>query len=177
MTISSSGGGSLVNARALHFEHYVQKRIDQTSWAPGPPPRELWQRTLRINGRQIKDIDALAVSGSIVLLVSCKSIPYTPEYERGDYGAVRNVRTHIEQSDVEWQERVNSLRQEPVGDNYNLEGCEIYGVVCTPFAVFAHRQQTRVILGSANSILRAVCSESELENFLNSRSSTGQSTV
>jgi hypothetical protein len=166
MTIPSSGGGALVNARGSHFEQYVQETIDHTSWVPKPPPRELCRRTLRLNGRPITDVDALAVSGSTILLVSCKSIPYTYEHDRGDYATVRNIRTHIEQADIEWQQRVDRLRRERSGDNYNFKGYEIYGVVCTPFAVFTHRPQTRIMMERADRFLRATCSVSELQVFL-----------
>lgn len=166
LTVVSSGGGSLVNARARHFENYVQRTIDQTGWAPKPPLRELWQKTLRINGEAITDLDALAACGSVALLVSCKSVPYSAAYERGDYGVVRNVRTNIEQSDVGWQKVINRLLLQPKGDNYDLEGYELYGVVCTPFVIFTHRQQNRTILSRGDHLLRATCSVSELIDFL-----------
>ena len=166
MTIPSSGGGALPNARGADFEQYVQEIIDQTSWAPISPFRELCRRTLRLNGKPITDVDALAVNGSAILLVSCKSIPYTYEYDSGDYATVRNVRTHIEQADIDWQQRIDRLRQEKNGDNYNFESYELYGVVCTPFVVFTHRPQTRIIIERTDRFLRAACSVSELARFL-----------
>ena len=166
MTIPSSGGGALPNARGADFEQYVQEIIDQTSWTPISPFRELCRRTLRLNGKPITDVDALAVNGSAILLVSCKSIPYTYEYDSGDYATVRNVRTHIEQADIDWQQRIDRLRQEKNGDNYNFEGYELYGVVCTPFVVFTHRPQTRIIIERTDRFLRAACSVSELARFL-----------
>lgn len=175
LAVSTSGGGSLVNARALHFEQYVQGEIDKTSWAPSPPLRSLWQKTLRINQQAITDLDAIAVHGSIILLVSCKSVVYTPEYECGDYGAVRNVRTHLEESDIEWQERVSRIRQDLKGDNYNLEGYEVYGTVCTPFVAFTYGQQARIILHLEDRILRAACSVSELAAFLSDESTSDKS--
>jgi hypothetical protein len=166
MTIPGTGGGTLVNMRGMQFEQHVQERIDQTTWAPTPPLRELRGRTLRHNGRSITDVDALAVSGSTVLLVSCKSVPYTYEYDRGDYAAVRNVRTYIERADIEWQQRVERLRHERNGDNFNFEDYEIYGVVCTPFVVFVHRPQTRVMIERTDRLLRATCGVGELVSFL-----------
>jgi hypothetical protein len=166
MTISGSGGGALANVRGTHFEHFVQDMVDQTRWAPMAALRELRRRTLRHNGISITDVDALAASGPTLLLVSCKSVPYTYEYDRGDYAAVRNVRTYIERADIEWQQRVEKLRHAPRGDNYNFEGYEIYGVVCTPFVVFVHRPQTRVIIECTHRLLRATCSVSELVDFL-----------
>lgn len=166
MTIPGTGGGALVNVRGLQFEQHVQEMIDQTAWAPTSSLRELRGRTLRHNKRSITDVDALAVSGSTVLLVSCKSVPYTHDYDRGDYAAVRNVRTYIERADIEWQQRVERLRHEPNGDNYNFENYEIYGVVCTPFVVFVHRPQTRVIIQRTGRLLRATCGIGELIGFL-----------
>jgi hypothetical protein len=166
MAIPGSGGGALVNARGTHFEQFVQEMIDQTAWAPKPPLRQLWQRKLRLNGRTITDVDALAVSGSTVLLVSCKSVPYTHEYDCGDYITVRNVRSLIEEADIKWQRQVDKLRKEKRGDNYDFEGYELHGVVCTPFVVFAHRPQTRVIIQRTDRFLRATCSARELVDFL-----------
>jgi hypothetical protein len=166
MTIPGSGGGALANVRGTHFEQYVQEMIDQTTWAPTPPFRELRGRTLQHDRRSITDVDALAVTGSTVLLISCKSVPYTHEYDRGDYTTVRNVRTHIERADMEWQQRVERLRREPIGDNYNFEGYAIYGAVCTPFVVFVHRPQTRATIERTDRFLRATCSVSELVAFL-----------
>jgi hypothetical protein len=162
MTIPGTGGGALVNARGSHFEQHVQEMIDLTAWAPKSPFRELCRRTLGLNGSPITDVDALAVNGSTVILVSCKSIPYTHEYDGGDYRTVRNVHTRIEQADVEWQQRVDRVRQEKSGDNYDFEGYEVYGVVCTPFVVFTHRPQPRVIIQHMDRFLRATCSVAEL---------------
>jgi hypothetical protein len=162
MTIPGTGGGALVNARGSHFEQHVQEMIDLTAWAPKSPFRELCRRTLGLNGSPITDVDALAVNGSTVILVSCKSIPYTHEYDGGDYRTVRNVHTRIEQADVEWQQRVDRVRQEKSGDNYDFEGYEVYGVVCTPFVVFTHRPQPRVIIQRMDRFLRATCSVAEL---------------
>jgi len=166
MTLPGRDGGALVNARGSHFEQHVQEMIDQTAWAPKSPLREFCRKTLRLNGSRITDVDALAVSGSTALLVSCKSIPFTYEYDGGDYRTVRNVRTLIEQADVEWQQRVDRIRQEKSGDNYDFEGYDVYGVVCTPFVVFAHRPQTRVIIQRMDRFLRATCSVTELVGFL-----------
>jgi hypothetical protein len=140
--------------------------IDHTAWAPMSPLRELRGRTLRSDRESITDVDALAVSRSTVLLVSCKSIPYTYDYDSGDYASVRNVRTYIERSDMEWQQRVRKLQQQPIGDNYNFEGYDIYGVVCTPFVIFVNRPQARVIIEHEGRILRATCGLGELIDFL-----------
>jgi hypothetical protein len=166
LTIPNRLGGDLVNARATHFEHYIQEQIDQTHWAPEPPLRALWSKTLRIDGMDITDIDAMAVRGSTVLFVSCKSMLYTPEYDGGDYNSVRNIRTNLEEYDVEWQARIAALRRSPVGDNYDLTGCELYGVVCTPHVSFVHEQQARIVMSCGERYLHATCSADELRNFL-----------
>ncbi len=166
LTIPNRIGGNLVNARAAHFEQYMQGQIDQTPWMPGPPLRALWSKTLRINGKDITDVDAIAARGSTVLLVSCKSILYTPEYDGGDYRPVRNIRTNLEEYDTEWQARIAALRKSPVGDNYDLTGYALYGVVCTPHVSFVHEPQARIVIFSGERYLRATCSAYELRNFL-----------
>jgi hypothetical protein len=166
LTIPNRLGGNFVNARATHFEHHVQEQIDRTPWVPELPLRALWSRTLRINRTDITDIDAMAVRGSTILFVSCKSILYTPEYDGGDYNSVRNVRTNLEEYDVEWQARISVLRNSPIGDNYDLTGYELYGVVCTPHVSFVHKQQARVVISCGERHLRATCTAYELRDFL-----------
>jgi hypothetical protein len=67
---------------------------------------------------------------------------------------------------MKWQQQVDQLRSERRGDNYNFQGYELYGVVCTPFVVFTNREQTRIIVKREDRFLRATCGVNELADFL-----------
>lgn len=54
LTVSGSGGGSLANARATHFEYYVQDQIDGTTWTPEPRLRALWRKHFESVGEQLR---------------------------------------------------------------------------------------------------------------------------
>jgi hypothetical protein len=165
-TIPGAGGGDLANARAFHFEDYVQESIDETEWRPPPKFRRLKRQTLRTAGRALTDIDAVAVHGSFLLLVSCKSVEYSDAYERGDYSVIRNARTMLEAADRDWSALLEYLRLNPRGDNFDVTGYSLVGVVCTPFVLFVHEPQTRPVLSIQGRELRAVCSIAELSGIL-----------
>lgn len=162
LSISQSEPVELVKARSTHFEELVQRAIDDSRAAPPSDLRAMRGRDLRLNGLAITDVDALAVSGQVLLLVSCKSIVRTQELDAGVHARVRNVRTDLEKYDAFWVSRVDRLRANPKGDNYDFRGYEIHGVVCTPAVEFTHAPQLRRVLGD----LRAVVSLDELTDFL-----------
>ena len=168
LTVPGQYGGNLVNARAEHFEEYVQQIIDQTPWAPDASLRSYRGKTLRLHGKSITDIDAIAVKAKSMILVSCKSVPYTQEYDIGNYNTVRNVRTLLEDADREWRSRLATLVNNPKGDNYNFEDYILYGTVCTPHVAFVYEQQARIVLRTEQHALRATCTVAELKDFLES---------
>lgn len=168
LTIPGSGGGSLVNSRASSFELVTQERVDRTPWKPPDDLRNVRGRTLRLRGRALTDVDALAFRDGTLLLVSCKSFPYTLDYDAGRFSVVRNVRTNIEAAVDRWQGVIDTLRNEPRGDNYDFSGMRhIGGVVCTPHVFYVEREKdTRAVIRYGNRTLPAACSIGELAAFL-----------
>lgn len=135
--------GEAANARADHFEESTQDLLDRTPWAPPGKLRELRGRTLRIDGRSITDIDALAARSDTLLLVSCKSIRYTSGYDVGDYREVRNAESTVMEALTDWRQKMSVLRSSPHGDNYDFSMYRhIIGVVCTPMVVFLRAPQS-----------------------------------
>jgi hypothetical protein len=132
-------GGSVANAWAFAFEREVQALIDSSSWQPSAQVRDLVGRTARLNGEPITDLDAIGENGGRLLLVSCMSVAGSDGYLRGDFNAVRNLRTAVESKVAEWDDRLDQLRRAPVGDNYDLAGYEIVGAVVVPFRPFLLR--------------------------------------
>ncbi len=143
LRINPSTGGSFVNATALEFEEAVQRIVDESPFAPPSALRELRGRTLRIEGRDITDLDALIVVKKTLYLVSCKRFVLGVEYLAGDYRTVRNARSRVELALDEWAARVQEIRGTPVGDNYDFSGYAIDGFVVGPELLFTPRADSR----------------------------------
>ncbi|GLX87751.1 hypothetical protein Pfra02_03200 [Pseudomonas fragi] len=162
--------GQVANERATKFEDVVQEVIDLSPWADSSI-RELRQRELKFDGQALTDIDAIGSYDGTLLVVSCKSIPYTREYDRGVHNAIRNAAETVDKGVDYWAKIVSQLEAWKGGDNFNLTDYkQIVGVVCTPFAVYtSHKASLSTSVGE----LRWACSLDELSNFLrNSSSST-----
>ena len=155
--------GKVANERAEKFEDVVQQRIDRTRWADNHI-RELRQRTLKVAGQAVTDIDAIGSFEGTLLLVSCKSIPYTREYDQGVHSVIRNAATTVNCGVNTWVNIVNRLSENPSGDNFDFTKYErIVGVVCTPFAVYTSDEKS---LSTSVGTLRWACSLDELIAFL-----------
>ncbi len=121
LTVPSHLAGDIVNRRALHFELTVQREVDRCdAWRPDASMRAYVGGVVKLNGSAITDLDALGVHGDTLVLISCKSIPYTPEYDAGQFKAVRNVRTNMADNVTAWLKVRDRLRKNPVGDNYDF---------------------------------------------------------
>ena len=162
--------GADVNKRAQSFELNTQQIIDDSNCAPPHDLRSLRGRPLRHRQQVLTDIDAIAcVDHDTLLLVSCKSIPYYDDYEKGDYNTVRNVRTKAEDAVKHWIRIVGLLKANPVGENYDFsQHRQILGIVCFPFPPYLEIGYTtqEVLPG-----LRMVSSIGELHYWL-SKSTT-----
>lgn len=155
--------GQVANKRASWFEDGVQQLIDTTLWT-APRIRSLRQTPLTLRGKTLTDIDAIGTRGKDLLIVSCKSIPYTMDYDRGVYKAIRNAETTVVNAVAHWKGIVELLDATRVGDNYNLSGFDrIIGVVCTPFAVYTKSAEA---LSTTTGSLRWASSLDELAHFL-----------
>jgi len=168
-TVQNKVPEKMIKARAGNFELFVQGMIDKSRWAPSKELRNLRGRTLRLDGKHITDIDAIASIDGNLLLVSCKSMPYTLELDAGYHSKVRNIRTAVEEYDAEWVAKIEFFKLHPRGDNYDFSGFNILGVVAIPFVPFVHAHQTRKAAIYERQYLRAVCSTGELETFLSAR--------
>jgi len=156
--------GAAANARATLFELRVQSVIDNSTWRPETPLRSLRGRPLRRAGKALTDVDALGVRGTSLLLVSCKSTLYSPEYDAGDHAVVRNRADLLSRAIAEWDQKVASFRSHPIGDNFDFSPFkDVWGVVCTPMPVFAPAEP---LTSMAPSMLGAGCSYHELEAWL-----------
>lgn len=120
-----------------HFELAVQQLIDETDWRPSDPLRSCRGRTLRLAGRDLTDVDAIASKGDRLLLISCKSIQRVDGYERGDFKAVRNAATTVTEAVEYWNTVADTIRRSPVGDNFDFSTFStVTAVVVTPWPVW-----------------------------------------
>jgi len=155
--------GSQTNIWSEAFEREVQRSIDRTNWRPSNrlPARG---HALRIGGKAVTDVDAWAERDGVVVAVSCKALPFSEDYDRGTYSAVRNVRLKTEQAVRDWKEKVGRLDESRLGDNFDLRwATRVVPVVVQPFAPF-------VLIGDETADvlprLPAVVSSSELTAWL-----------
>lgn len=155
----------LGNIRAHEFEIQCQAIINNSRWIPSQELAILRGRHLQLKGGQIlTDVDAIGESGKTLLLVSCKSVIYDGDYDRGTYNVIRNNQTTIDTAVSKWAEVISLIQKNPIGQNFDFSSyCEIIGVVCTPFVVYSHEEKT---LSLVKGSLRACVSESELREWL-----------
>jgi hypothetical protein len=157
-------GGPAVNVWAASFENEVQSVVDAAGWAPPDELRVLRGRTLRLRGDDITDIDAIGQQDGTALLISCKSYAFNDEYDRGDYGAVRNMRTNAEEAIRDWADVLTTLTTDPVGDNYDLRSIRnLVGIVVCPFVPFLSET---LLIAEAAPGLPVICSLDELRGSL-----------
>jgi hypothetical protein len=158
--------GDVANVRAGGFESLTQGAIDRSPWRPDRSLRDLVGRHLTSDdgSQPFGEFDALAVREGVGIIVSCKSILYTDQYDRGQFAAVRNVRSNIESAAARWEELLRHLRRQPVGVNYDLSQLdEIVGVVVTPQPVFL---EDPPLFDETLPGLRTCCSFEELIDWL-----------
>lgn len=155
--------GADVNVWAEHFERDVQAAISRSEWKPEDDVMQLRRRTLRIDGRDVTDIDAVGTREGVLLAVSCKSAPFSTAYDRGEFLAVRSTSTAAVKAAEDWARKMELLRQTPRGDNFDVRGFnEIIGVVVYPFPPF---MPPNVRVEEASPGLRAIASIREFDDW------------
>lgn len=156
ITMPRDLGGVLVNIVSKQFELFVQDELNNSEFAPSDYLRKLRGRDLRKSSRTITDLDAAGQRDGKLLIVSCKNIPFTERYNAGEHSIVRNVEQRLDQSVSELDEVLATLRQYPVGDNYDFSSYhEIIGVVVTPHVMFSRSNNTNSFIGPDASLRKA----------------------
>ena len=155
---------TLAKARSSDFENVVQGAIDATRWCPKDELRRYWKRVLKLNQRDVTDVDAIGACGTDLLIVSAKSRVFTEAFDRGDFTAVRNAATMVTEACRDATRVSRELLTHPVGDNYNLGGfSRVLIPVCTPYPVWGPEGETTTELAPG---LTAAVSLNELSRFL-----------
>jgi len=160
--------GKVANIRAGAFELATQDMIDATRWSPPDSLKRCRGRHLRLGGEWIGEVDAIAELDGPCILVSCKSRVYTAAYDMGLHSVVRNTADYISRAVEDWEALVDKLRNNPVGDNYDLSAVkDLRGVVITPSVMYVP-----IAVAEKESVagLRYYSSLGELEAWLSSDS-------
>lgn len=157
-------GNQIASVRGDHFEIATQRRLDRSPWGAPERYRNVRGRHLRKNEDYITDIDSIGYKNGSLLLVDTKSRVFRSEYDAGDYDKVRNLKTNLVKQARKWKEKVEFIRENPEGDNYDFSDCdEIFGVICVPTPIY-------VPLGVATEEVREklmrVCTLSELRDWV-----------
>lgn len=142
----SPSGGPIANLSGEAFELVTQELIDASVLAPPVKIRELRGKDLRLNGRSVTDADALLVAGNKLFLISCKRFVTPVAYLAGEHAAARSGTDRLDKALDEWRDRIAKLRENPVGDNYDLSGYEVEGFVLLPELVFTPRKDSRELI-------------------------------
>jgi hypothetical protein len=134
----------VANVRAETFELQVQGIINLSRWRPGAELAALRGRPLRRSGLDVTDIDAIGVCDGELFLVSCKSLVYDAEYDRGTHRVVANAGETVDNAVADWLRFITDLDAAPCGDNFDFTPYRgrIIGVVCTPFVVYSYDAET-----------------------------------
>jgi hypothetical protein len=128
-----ASGGPYANLWSAHFEQVIQEAINHSPWKPSPRMADLRGVHLTVDGAAITDIDAIGEKDGRVLLVSCKCVPMSDAWGRGEYGAVINVASAVDKAVTDWADRIAKFGDRPRGDNYDFSSFEkIVGVVTLP---------------------------------------------
>lgn len=146
LKLSPHTGGAIANLSATQFEEASQQLIDSSVLAPPPELRALRGRTLRLEGRPVTDVDAIALGGQKLFLISCKKFLLKVSYLAGEYAAARSGTARLNAALDEWSERIATFRDHPVGDNYDFSGYDIQGFILLPELVFTPRADSRELL-------------------------------
>lgn len=156
---------ALGNARAKQFEFECQQLINNSPWKPSPYIQSLRGKPLKKDSVLLTDIDAIGENGKTLLIISCKSIIYDDEYDKGSYKVIKNIQSTIDDAVLHWSVVQKTLIECPVGSNYDFSYYEkIIGIVCTPFVAYSSNPFTYRDIGFLN--LKACISSFELSNWL-----------
>ncbi|GHJ11277.1 hypothetical protein TPA0907_56440 [Micromonospora humidisoli] len=152
------------NVWAGAFEGEVQELIDLTVWRPPAEYRSLIRRNVKIDGRVVTDIDAVAYHNGILLLIDCKAYKSNDRLAAGEYSAIKTLREKAEKAWMSWADKIAVID----GNRAKLAvpvpaEVTIAGVVVLPFTPFLlPGDTTDLAVGS----LRRVSSVGELLLFL-----------
>jgi hypothetical protein len=166
-------GGDAANEFTSLFERQVQAVIDSTTWRPEGSMRALIKKKVRIAGREITDIDAVAHKDRTLILIDAKAWATPATLEFGEYFAVEDRRKTAEQACSDWATKVATIdaNRSSLGIPPDLI---VVGVVVCPEAPFVLGGICTQAIASG---LMAISSLSELDWCLRTPAERAASSV
>lgn len=167
LRVDSQYGGDWVNAGAFDFELAVQRVIDASHARPSSGVSNVRGLTLLGPDGPITDIDAVMEIDSILIIVSCKKVESSQDFDRGVHQRIRNNESTIVSALKEWEKVVDYLRTSPIGSNYDFSRFDdILGIVISPGTVFLNEVEPLEQSDALPRGLRSHMSYSELVSAL-----------
>jgi hypothetical protein len=159
-----AAGTAMANIWSRHFEDMVQEAINSTVWRPSTKLVDLRGPTLQAEGKDITDLDAVGENAGRALLVDCKSFPFSQDWDRGKYEAVRNLASDVDLAVRKWDKKMALFRANPVTRNYDFSAySELIGVVVLPQVPWtADKNSIREVAPG----LRVAVSANELDRWM-----------
>ena len=113
---------------------------------------------------QRTDLDALGTKDGVLLLVSCKSLAKTMQYDTGNYQTVRAARNTVKDAVEDLRLLETEIKQHPTAFNFDFTRYRrIVGVVCVPTVVFVPTGRATDFVAPG---LRAAVSANELSKWM-----------
>jgi hypothetical protein len=160
-----AAGGTKGGLRGAHFEEKVQALIDLSPWAPGDALARQVGMDLYRGPRLITDLDALGAKDDVLLLVSCKSLAKTTQYDMGDFHKVRAAKTTVEKAVTALRNLEADIKQDPTAFNFDFTRYrKIIAVVCVPGIIYVPGGPATELIEPG---LRAAVSADELSKWMN----------
>ncbi|MFQ2037493.1 hypothetical protein ACK34X_11000 [Aeromonas veronii] len=156
--------GEIANLRGKFFEEQTQASINKTSASPHDVVKKIIGKKLIHNKKTITDLDSAMIIKNTLVIISCKSMILSDDYDKGEFKSIRNMTTAIEKYVVDWREKVTFFNDNRVGSNYDFsEFNDITGIVITPNVLYLNIKYRKEIL---NNGLFEQMSLLELERWL-----------
>jgi hypothetical protein len=152
------------NFRGKNFERLVRREIQKSIYS-NPIADKISEVILRIDGRDVTDIDAALVLNNILIILSCKAIRARSDYAFGEHNIWRNMDQKVSEALDNADELMSLFEKTPRGDNFDFsvfDSVEI--VVCVPNLFYF--SDARCIQPHDGPLPRVI-SVDELVNFLN----------
>ncbi|CAM3005156.1 Uncharacterised protein [Legionella steigerwaltii] len=130
--------GSEANLRAIQFEQSLQSLINSSTLEPDEYIKSIIKKKhIKFKSKPITDIDAAFFYKDVLVLISAKSYIFNSIYDQGDYEYIRNIKDRIENDIQKWRCKIEFIKNNPVGDNYDFSNYRVIdGLLCTPSIFF-----------------------------------------
>lgn len=152
LMLGTAGGGTLSGDRAKVWEAAVQAAIDRTSYEPKDSTRALIGKKLKVDGKFLTDIDAVATIGRDLILISCKSWQLSPRRDNGDFNARKNLAKDAIKAAAHWHHVVTTVSKLGEVGGFDFSRYNVRGYLCTSAPLLLLPEERRELITYAPGI-------------------------